>query len=114
MLSRGVKPGCSGPAAKKVREWAAGRGYDLGRHRAVGLTDEDVRRADLVLYMDAGNLARLTSGWPEACAKARCLAEYVGEARIPDPAFVPRGPELDRLLGLVVGAAEAAGRELGE
>jgi protein-tyrosine-phosphatase len=101
------------PASRKVREYAERLGYNLSQHRAVMVTTQDLRWADLILYMDTGNKERMG----EVCttedhAKSRCLGHYVGKHRIPDPAFVPRGPELDALLGLVVRAAEACAAEV--
>lgn len=60
--------------------------HSLQRHRAAPLTRVDVERTTHVLYMDAGNLARLQSFGcvgPELVP----LAKYLGEAYIPDPAF---------------------------
>lgn len=101
------------PAAKKVREYADRLGYDLSGHRARTVTQEDLAWAGLILYMDRGNQERMgevltTEMW----TRARCLGMYVGLPSVPDPAFVPRGPELDRLLGLVVQASLAVGKEL--
>jgi protein-tyrosine-phosphatase len=104
----GVKPGARGPAAKKVREYAAARGHDLSAHRAREVTPDDYLWAGLVVYMDAGNRSRMSPH-----ENPVCLATYAGCDRIPDPAFTPRGPKLTALLDLVVRAAEACGlREL--
>lgn len=91
-------------AAKKVRDYAAKRGYDLSNHRSQTVSVNDIHWAHVILYMDGGNRTRLAG---TALQKAVCLAEYVGELRIPDPNYIPRGPELDRLLRMVVQAAEA-------
>lgn len=106
-----MKANASGPAAKKVREYALTKGIDLSNHRAQEATFHSLDWADVILYMDSGNLARLRSvGVDEA--KLKCLGGYVGRDRIPDPAFVKRGPELNGLLQLVVEAAEAFAREV--
>ena len=95
------------PAAKKVREYAARQGYDLDGHRAREVCTADYEWADVVYYMDEGNRARIPV---EHLAKAVCLGTLIGRDRLPDPAFAPRGPGLERLLTWVVLAAEAAGR----
>lgn len=96
-----------------MREYAAGLGYNLSGHRAMTVTSADLKWADVILYMDRGNRERASKVFTMADhAKAKCLGTYAGVSRIPDPAFVKRGPELDRLLGLVVKAAEACGAEL--
>jgi len=106
--SRGLKARPGQLAAKKVRDYAQLRGYDLSNSRSTLLEAADVAWADVLLYMDTGNLRRLeTAGWQQ---EAVCLGQYVGAARIPDPNFLPRGPALNSVLDLVVAAAEAAGR----
>lgn len=97
------------PAAKKVREFAASLGYDLVGHRARQVCTADYEWADLVLYMDEGNRARIPD---EVLPKAQCLAQYINKDRLPDPAFVARGPDLDRLLKWVVAASEACAADL--
>lgn len=116
--SCGVKPGAKGPAAKKVREWAATKGYDLSNHRAREVSedllrwvneDED-RPAGIILYMDGGNLLRLETKHPGL--ELTCLAGYLDQTRIPDPAFIPRGPQLDTILELVVACSEECARRI--
>lgn len=101
------------PAAKKVREYADRRGYDLSDHRAEMVEPLDVEWADLVLYMDQQNLDALRKfSLPRHEAKLRCLASYIGKDKLPDPGFVSRGPQLEKLLAWVHQAAEACTREL--
>ena len=110
--SRGLKESPKGPAAKKVRDYAEGIGIVLAEHRASALTTADVEWADLLIYMDGGNRKRL-EGFkiPSKCV-VKCLGDYVGLTRIDDPNFLPRGPELDRLLETVVAAAGKLATEL--
>lgn len=98
-------------AAKKVREWAAKRGYDLSSHRSAGLDALLIQWADVIVYMDGGNRRRLGS-YPGALAKARCLGEWVGVDRIPDPNYLPLGAELERVLQLVVDASLALAKDV--
>lgn len=107
--SRGVKPNAKGPAAKKVREYAERNGWDLGQHRAGTVTADDLAWADLILYMDEGNLRRLNA-MGVADDRLKCLAEYVGITKISDPAFTPRGPDLEELLDLVVSSSLACAK----
>ena len=112
LRSRGVKPGCKGRAAKKVREWMKGTPEEwyLAEHKAWPVTDEDYRWADVILYMDGGNFRKIPESYQH---KAECLGTYAGVRRIPDPAFLKVGSrELSDVLDLVVRAAGAAGREL--
>lgn len=110
---KSYESGKAPPAAKKVREYAQGLGYDLNQHRAKTVLSEDLEWADLILYMDRGNRERMgefmtSSDWE----KARCLGEYLGVESIPDPNFVPRGERLRELLDLAVRAAEACAEDL--
>lgn len=81
-------------AAKKMRDAAAERGYDLSRHRSQLATRESLLWADLILYMDGGNYKRLlgmlNGGAVDVVAK--CLGEWSlpPQKRIPDPAFMRR------------------------
>ncbi|HMV00787.1 MAG TPA: low molecular weight protein-tyrosine-phosphatase [Rhodocyclaceae bacterium] len=69
---------------------AAARGYDLSRLRARRVTSEDFSRFDLILAMDADNLATLKRRCPpEHQAK---LALFLDQARsdcaeVPDPYY---------------------------
>lgn len=81
-------------AAKKMREAAAGIGLDLEEHRSQQVTRAMVDEADMVIYMDGGNLKRLKvlmrARYPDI--SWRCLGEFATKpvTRIPDPAFQKR------------------------
>lgn len=101
------------PAAKKVRDYAADCGIDLSEHRSSPITAENVAWADLIVYMDGGNAARLGNfGGEAALSKAVCLGWAIGEDRIHDPAFVNRGPLLNELLALIVRASYVLAQSL--
>jgi low molecular weight protein-tyrosine phosphatase len=87
--SAGFRPG-SYTVAKPVRDLALHYfGCDLSSHRSVIVTKELVDWADLILYMDGGNLKRLRDMFIPA-EKLICLGSYCRPAlsRIPDPAFL--------------------------
>lgn len=72
------------------------RRYDLEDHRSQVVTQELIDWADLVVYMDGGNLKRLTSQFAFGAGHhIACLAEWDSppEKRIPDPGFMARGSE---------------------
>lgn len=94
------------PAAKKIRDYATLHGYDLGQHRAKSVTPSDLLWADVVVYMDGGNLTRLKLIPGFVGTNAKCLGEWVGLPRIPDPNFIPRGEKLNKVLDDVVLAAK--------
>lgn len=98
-------------AAKKVRDYAAEQEIDLSQHRSLATTQADVDWADLILFMDNANLTRLLAFNPVA-GKLKCLGDYVGATKIADPAWIKRGPELARLLGQIIVAAERVGKSL--
>lgn len=85
--SAGVNLATRGPAAAPVRAWIhAALGQDVTAHRARPVTAAMLAHAPIILYMDGGNLRRLLAlGAP--VERLRCLASYIGEMRIPDPAF---------------------------
>ena len=51
-------------------------GMDVSAHRAVQVTANDVRHADLILTMTAGHRDRLIASFPEAKDKTFILGEY--------------------------------------
>lgn len=95
--SAALKPNApSHRATRKMREAALDRGYDLDTHRAKEVTDADLHWANWIVYMDKGNLRRLTSLMDvyginqEREMDLLCLAQWSGDAtvtRIPDPNF---------------------------
>lgn len=101
------------PAMRKVRDYAVSVGLELAGHRAAQITEQDAAWADVILYMDGPNREWLEEFLrPDERAKMICLATFVGETRIPDPAFLPVGQELNRVLDKVVQAANNYGRSL--
>lgn len=88
------------PANKKIREYAEHQSLDLSNHRSRLVNPKDYLWADVIVYMDNGNLKRLReTKAPEN--KLFCLASIVGETRIPDPNYMKRGPELYSLLDFI-------------
>jgi protein-tyrosine phosphatase len=103
ILSRGLGPVENKPAAKKIREFASTHGYDLKQHRSKVATQEEIQNAYLILYMDNSNRKKLEQY--STRASVVCLGSYLGLNRIPDPNYMSRGEELDRLLQQIVQAA---------
>lgn len=101
------------PAAKKVREFAADMGLDLSEHRSRVVDEEMVERADVVLVTDRPNYERFEALFPDAVERVEFLGSYLDPPveRIPDPGFMPRGEELDRVLGMVVASSRGYLRE---
>jgi protein-tyrosine phosphatase len=112
--SRALKPNAQGPATKKVREFASLRGFDLSQHRAQTVSVDDMMWADLVVYMDGGNLKRIQNQFPAVLDKSYCLAHAIGQARIPDPAFMKRGSsKLNQVLADIMECAQNLACQLG-
>lgn len=88
------------PAAKKVREYAMRHDYDLSQHRSKVVTQEQLQKSDLILYMDNRNLEGLRQ---MSCdiRKTMSLGSLVDVDRIQDPAYIPRGKKLDNILGTI-------------
>lgn len=107
--SRGVKQmlGKTPIAAKCAREAAREYGFYLEDHKAEQLNTKDVRWAEFILYMDGGNLTRLRSGWGALLSQTphECLAAYVEQPRIPDPAFL-KGSARDAVWALIASACD--------
>lgn len=88
---------------KKMRDWAmANEGIDLSKHRSQGVTEKMLAEADIILYMDSGNMRRIEKFWMEfglnrsrgtVYPLARPLAAFltVPQARIGDPMFQQPG-----------------------
>lgn len=75
---------------ERAREVGAARGYDLSRLRARKVSSDDFGRFDLILAMDAGNLANLRRGCPpEHLGKVRLFLECasVEAGDVPDPYY---------------------------
>ena len=96
-------------ADARARKHALARGYDLSKHRARLISDEDFERYDLILAMDWDNVAALESRCPpEQRGKLRRLSEF-GRAHasevVPDPYYA--GPAaFDHVLDLVEDACD--------
>lgn len=95
-------------AAKRVRDYAAELGVDLSQHRSRSVTAEDLAWADLIIYMDGGNLRRLKSMTERPCV---CLGSYVGVSRIPDPNYLS-GRDLQQALNLLYQASASAAEQI--
>lgn len=116
-------------AALPIREVGEGMGVglDLAEHRSTKVIRLMVDQADLVIYMDGGQRKRLL----ELCGKMdvgenddgfyvgvpdpkwKCLAWYVGEQRIPDPAFLGRGEAFTAAVQLIARATAVLAEEVG-
>lgn len=102
------------PAAKRMRDMMATYGFDLTKHRSKTIDADQVNWAQLILYMDGGNRKRLEAAFPQAMRKARCLAEFIGEQRIPDPAFInPKGPTFEEIVDKIRRASAAVIKQYG-
>jgi protein-tyrosine-phosphatase len=112
------KEGTKSP--KKVRDWAMeNERLDLNEHRARAVTEEMLRAAELILYMDNGQVPRLEEKWRQfgldkeigpIYARMRPLAAYLAtpDHRIGDPMFQKPGTtEFLTIMGQLV---EAGGR----
>ena len=107
-------------AAKKMRDAASARGYSLEGHRSQLVTRDMVLDADVVIYMDGGNLRRLRrlmdvpkgGDVPAWCYPLGPWAEPSVD-RIPDPAFMRRGsPEFEETVELIEEASRNLANEL--
>jgi protein-tyrosine phosphatase len=105
------------PADPRSRNHAQRRGYDLSRHRARLIADDDFERFDLILAMDWDNVAALEARCPEPHrVKLRRLSEFArgaAEEVVPDPYYA--GPAaFDRVLDLVEDACDGVIDQLRE
>jgi len=114
----------SKPSPKKVRDWAMeNEGLDLSLHRSKSVTVDMLRRAEIILYMDSGQMGRLETLWEEnglaaelgpVYARARPLAAYLTTplGRIGDPMFQkPETQEFMTIMGQLVEASTRFARE---
>lgn len=86
---------------------AAARGYDLTAQRARQVSAGDFKDFDLLLAMDAENLATLQALQPEGAPTPRLFTEALGRpglSEVPDPYYTR---DFDGVLDLVEEAAEA-------
>jgi protein-tyrosine phosphatase len=106
------------PADARARKHALGRGYDMAKHRARLVEDEDFQRFDLILAMDRSNLAALE----ERCAdqfkpRLKLLSSFARRHRdveeVPDPYYA--GPAaFEHVLDLVEDACDGVLEHLRE
>ena len=103
------------PPDERSQEHAGKRGYDLSTLRARQLTAEDFARFDLVLAMDADNLANAKALCPPAQShRLKLLLDYAphaGKRHVPDPYY---GGEagFEEVLDLVEAACDGLIAEL--
>ena len=71
-------------ASKKARDAASRLGLSLADHKTRLVTEDMLREADWVLYMDNGNLQRLLSMREGRSDKLLNLAALIGERKVPD------------------------------
>lgn len=99
-------------AAAKMRRAAAELGLDLERHRSTAITTGILEAADIVVYMDNGNLNRIMKladrTTPPRGQKWICLGEYAEPQtkRIPDPAYMAKdSPEFAEVVPMIYRAS---------
>ena len=64
------------------------RGLDVTGHRAAGLTEGDVRHADLIFTATEGHKAAILKAFPQAAGKVFTMSEYAtGTSKDVDDAF---------------------------
>jgi len=98
------------PPYGPMMQAASARGYDLSRLRARQVSVADFRAFDLILAMDAENVADLQALAPEGGAELRLFLEPLGGGDVPDPYFTR---DFDTAIDLIERAAAAWGKELG-
>ena len=93
VASAGVSPVEGMRPSRETRELMQREGIDVSEHRAVRLTDEMIRQADLILVMEWFHRSWIVDRDPSSLAKVFLLTEY-GQAErdgreIPDPIGKP-------------------------
>ncbi|MGC3024526.1 low molecular weight protein-tyrosine-phosphatase [Burkholderia sp. DN3021] len=88
VLSAGTAARVGEPAQPSAVAVAANAGLDISGHRARQLTDALVRRADLVLVMDAMQKREIVARYPFSLGKVFRLGERDG-FDVPDPYLKP-------------------------
>jgi len=76
VASAGLAAFPGAPASEEAQDVLANEGIDLKDHRAVQLSLEQVRRADLIFTMTASQKRHLLELYPEARHKVFVLKEY--------------------------------------
>jgi protein-tyrosine phosphatase len=86
--SAGVKEGAGGEKTTlKMRKALQEKGFPSEGIKSQALTETLLEWADLVFYMDSGNLKRLAKFDPKHSTKLHSLGELTGKRSIPDPHF---------------------------
>jgi protein-tyrosine phosphatase len=97
------------PADARARKHALARGYDLSKHRARLIGDEDFERYDLILAMDWDNFAQLEEECPpQHRSKLKRLREFGvrhDNPVVPDP-YYGGANGFERVLDLIEDACD--------
>lgn len=100
----------------RTRAAAARRGYSLDHLRARTVDDEDFRRFDYILAMDAANLRELRKRCPvDFRGHLGLFLEFAANSRVrevPDPYYTSGEQGFDEVLDLVEAASEGLLRHL--
>ena len=78
------------PADESVQLLLQRRGMDISTHRAVQVSREMLRWADLILVMEDRQRLQLGQYDPSAIGKVLLLGHWIGE-QVPDPYLAPLG-----------------------
>lgn len=82
------KNGVGALITKQAHKTLNTMGYTCFRaHRAKLITEDMIKKAEIVFYFDSGNYKRLISTFPTHTTKYKCLGDLIGEKRIADPHF---------------------------
>lgn len=105
------------PPDRRAQRHAQARGYDLSSLRARVVAEDDFSRFDLLLAMDADNLALLEAQCPaelrERCRLFLSFAPDAPTTSVPDP-YYGSGRDFDRVLDLVESAGAGLLRHVQE
>jgi len=104
------------PPDRRSQAHAAKRGYDFSDLRARQIRGADFEHYDLILVMDAENLAAVGAACPSLHrGKIRRLTEYclryIGSYEVPDP-YYGSAQEFERALDLVEDACDGLMQQL--
>ena len=78
------------PAHPLTFEVALERGIDLSGHHARQATGLLLTQADLILALDRGHMAWITSRMPQLRGRTHLLGRWNNNAEVPDPYGLPR------------------------
>lgn len=103
-------------ASKKMRDAALELGINLEEHRSTAISEELLRWAQVIVYMDQGNYKRLSAMVDELIVSGyqmTSLGSYASVGRIPDPAFIARGTrEFHDVVQLIDRASRSLAKDL--